>query len=244
MQVTHITSEKPTRITKHFEIVGEELVKKPGGAMRAGVCTVRDLPTINTFVDLLSGLKGDEALVYGVPKGCSAAKIVTRSVYDATPPEKRTGMIARTNDHFEWPAGPAVFMIDIDPEEGQVAPSMDEAISILHKICPEVRDIPAIWYPSSSSYIYRDDGTELHGLRGQHIYVPVDDGRDIPHLAEALWMRSWSMGLGYIKVGASGQKLKRSVFDNAVYQPSRLDFAAGASTGAGLYQNRGAPVVI
>lgn len=169
---------------------------------------------------------------------------MTRKIFEQTAPEKQSGIFTRTNDHFEWPDGPAIFMIDIDPEEGQAAPSMDESISTMHAICPEIRDAPKIWWPSSSSYIYREDGTELTGLRGQRIYVPVDDGREIPRLAKTLWMRSWARGFGYIRLGASGQRLKRSVFDDAVYQPSRLDFAAGASTGAGLYQKRGQPVVI
>jgi hypothetical protein len=80
---------------------------------------------------------------------------------------------------------------------------MDEALSTLNKICPEMSNAPKIWYPSSSSFICREDGTQLTGLRGQRIYVPVDDARETPRLVNAIWMRSWALGLGYIRIGLS-----------------------------------------
>lgn len=160
------------------------------------------------------------------------------------PEDKREGHIARSNDHFEWSDGPGIFMIDIDPPKDGLALSKDGAISIVREIAPELNDVPMLWYPSSSSYIYADDGRELRGLRGQRLYIPVSNARKIPDLAEALWDRAWANGHGTIVVSIAGQILKRTFFDKSVYQPSRLDFAAGACTGVGIIQKRGIPEVV
>ena len=83
-----------------------------------------------------------------------------------------------------------------------------------------------LWRPSSSSYLYRGR-TELHGLRGQRIYIAVARASDIPLLGQLLYERLWALGYGYVVVSASGQLLDRTLLDASVWQPERLDFAAG-----------------
>ncbi len=80
--------------------------------------------------------------------------------------------------------------------------------------------------PSSSSYLYH--GTrEVHGLRGQRVYIPVARASDIPAFGQLLYERLWLLGYGYFVLSASGQLLDRTPLDRSVWQPERLDFAAG-----------------
>jgi hypothetical protein len=61
--------------------------------MNAVFCTVRELSSIEDFTALLSGLRINEALIYGVPIGCVAAKILTRTDLDDMQPEKNLELL-------------------------------------------------------------------------------------------------------------------------------------------------------
>ncbi|WP_417259104.1 hypothetical protein [Celeribacter sp.] len=244
IKVTVISSDEPRRLTKRITLKRDELMTEAGGHMVRGTYAVRAFETLADFSEMLGALRTNEALVYGIPKGPAAGVVVTKSNLERMSEEKREAHIARTNDHFEWSNGPGIFMIDIDPPKDGPALSKESAIAIVRKIAPELSDVPMLWYPSSSSYIYTDDGRELRGLRGQRLYVPVSNAQKIPNLADALWDRAWAAGHGAIMVSKAGQLLKRTFFDKCVYQPSRLDFAAGASTGQGIIQKRGTPELV
>ncbi|OUD10438.1 hypothetical protein BVC71_02750 [Marivivens niveibacter] len=244
IRFTTFTSEAPKRLTKHITLQDGALVTEAGGYMTRGMYVVDECANISEFGDHIASLRTNQALSYGLPKGAEMGMVVTRAVYEALPVEQREGRIARINDHFEWPDGPGIFMIDIDPPKDASALTKSEAINLIRGVAPELKDVPMLWYPSSSSMIYADDGTEMSGLRGQRFYVPVTDAKQIPEFAEHLWVRCWAAGHGYIAISKSGSILKRTIFDKSVYQPSRLDFAAGASTGPHLIQRRGQPEVV
>lgn len=244
IRLTHVTTQYPKRLSKHFELRGDELVKEQGGRMSEGTCVVRECSDMNEFAELLYGLRPNEALIYGVPKGLEAAKIVRNDVYEKLSTAEKLGKIARTAGCFEWPDGPGIFMLDYDPEDHGDALSKKELLTVLNEVVPEFRNVPKVWWPSSSSHICKKDGTDMTGLRGQRVYLPVSDSRQIPDLSRKIETRFWAVGYGEIRVGKSGQCLRRTPMDHCVYQPNRLDFAAGASTGKGLEQRRGEPEVL
>ncbi|HSG58351.1 MAG TPA: hypothetical protein VLA06_02385, partial [Woeseiaceae bacterium] len=99
--------------------------------------------------------------------------------------------------------------------------------------------------PSASSHIHdRATGDDLTGLRGQRLYMLVAEAGDIPRAGAALVDRLWAAGLGRIVASAAGSALERCPVDASVWQPERLDFAAGAVCGPGLAQRRGVPRLI
>src|SRR5207244_13012439 len=122
-------------------------------------------------------------------------------------------------------------MLDFDPAGAPTSlltaiASPDQTRALLIAAVPELAAAPMLWRPSSSSYLYRGR-TELHGLRGQRIYIAVARASDIPLLGQLLYERLWALGYGYVVVSASGQLLDRTLLDASVWQPERLDFAAG-----------------
>ena len=88
-----------------------------------------------------------------------------------------------------------------------------------------------LWWPSASSHICdAETGEDLTGLRGQRIYLMVREaatsrGRERP------WSTGLAAGHGRIVVSAAGAALERCPVDGSVWQPERLDFAAGAVCG-------------
>ena len=162
LSYTLITSEKPRRLTKRISLHGTDLQTETGGQMIRGTYIVKRAESLDDFATVLSGLRQDEALTYGIPKGAPAGVILTREAFEALPKDDRAGHVARIKEHFHWPEGPGIFMLDIDPPKDGPAIGKGEAISLLRATAPELRDVPMLWYPSSSSYIHTDMCSDLH----------------------------------------------------------------------------------
>jgi hypothetical protein len=242
-KLTVLSSQKPKVLTKQVRLLKEgRMVKVPSAQLTRGEAEVVSVTCIEEFGELLQGLADSQALVYGVPKhGLTQAKIVTKKTLESLP--HATNVIARSNDHFEWPASSGVMMLDYDPE-GE-ALDREAVLELLYEACPAIKDVDHLWWMSSSSNISNTEtGELLSGVSGQRIYFIVDDARDIPRAAKVIGEKLWLAGHGHIKISASGAMLERVPFDMSVYQPSRLDFAAGASCVAPLAQNRGTPVLL
>ena len=119
------------------------------------------------------------------------------------------------------------------------------SFGLIRAAAPGLADVAMLWWPSASSHICdAETGQDLTGLRGQRMYLLVREAGDIPRAGAALVDRFWAAGHGRIIVSAAGAALERCPVDGSVWQPERLDFAAGAGCGEGLVQRRGAPVLI
>lgn len=242
-QLTVLTSEFPEVLTKRiFLDKNGSVIKEPSAQLIKGKAEVATLSTLQEFSELLQGLSDNQALVYGVPKGAlSQANVVTKKAFEKLDDTDDT--ITRSNDHFEWPAGPGVMMFDYDPD-GE-ALDKDAVLQLLYEVCPEIEDTDHLWWTSSSSNIKNEETDEqLSGVTGQRVYIMVQDASDIPRTAEVIAQKLWLASKGFFKISKSGATLTRVPFDMAVYQPSRLDFAAGASTVEPLTQDRGQPKLI
>lgn len=186
----------------------------------------------------LEDLQPRQAVAYGVT-GKARAAIVTRDVL-----HERPGAIARTRDFFAYPAGPAIMMLDHDAHHATSPASRDELHSRVVRACPELVGAPMLWRASASSCIENAaTGTVLQGLRGQRLYLPISDGSDMLRAGRALYERLWLAGEGRYVIGKDGSLLDRNLIDGSVWQPERLDFAAGAKCKAPLAQRRPDPFV-
>jgi hypothetical protein len=169
----------------------------------------------------LSRLTSHQAVAYGVATLGKAAVVSKEKL-----PHYRNA-ISRTRDNFLYP-DPAVMFLDYDAPEGAKALSRDELREIILDALPELANVEMLWRPSASSCIYDSDGNELVGVTGQRLYFAVDQGSVIPEIGKILECRLWLKGHGRIDLSRSGAMLKRCPVDTTVWQPERLDFAAGA----------------
>lgn len=226
-RLTVITSTNPDRLTKRWSLVDGVPVKESAGHMMEGHAEPRDVKDPTDLAFLLDlELHWNKALCFGIPNDDAPADIASKSrIENGTAlPES----ITRSNEAFRWPAGPGWLMLDYDPAPNTVPLDRDQLLSVLCEAAPALRDAPMVWSTSSSSFIYNEEtGEEVTGLRGQRFYVLVQSAADIPRAGKALFDRLWLAGHGFYILSKAGTLLERSVIDAAVWQPCRLDFAAG-----------------
>lgn len=237
---TEITAAVPSTVTKEFRLQDGKLQKKTTASVYEGFMRRVQVKDARGFAGVLSGLTTDRCLVYGLPPR-DARLVTTKEWVKLGRPDDP---LPRSKDVMQWPKGSGVLMLDFDaPKDGSQPLSADELLDLLLQACPVAGEHDLVMWPSASSFIYAGD-QELHGLRGQRIYLTVADASDIPRAGKVLNERLWALGHGRYEVSASGSLLERPLFDGSVWQTNRIDFAAGAKCGPGLEQRRGDPVVI
>lgn len=237
LSCTRFTALKPARLSKRFTLAGDTLVKESGGQLFDGIAERLTVASLPEFADLLATLKPNQALAYGI-NGHDRARVVPVRDLERTP-----GAIARTRDHFAWPAGAGLLMLDYDPAPDGTPLDCAALRAALTAACPALANAPMVWRPSASSCIHTVAGAELRGIAGQRLYVAVLDAGDITRAGAVLIDRLWLAGFGRYDLSKSGALLPRTVIDASVFQPERLDFCGGADCGAGLIQRLPAPVL-
>lgn len=238
VQFTIITSVVPSTLSKEYRLQSDEVQHTTVAYMSEGEAQLCSVNCPYAFAVVLQSLQPNQALCFGVT-GHKKVQILSASrLHENGQP---SNAITRSKDHFFWPSGPGILMLDYDADTE--CPLNKTALTeALQSILPELEHTAYIWWCSSSSFIY--NGTqEAQGLRGQRLYLLVADATDIPRAGAELARRLWVAGHGYIKISRSGSMLPRTLIDTTVWQTNRLDFAAGAACHPPLQQHRGAPAV-
>ncbi|MBX9629566.1 MAG: ATP-binding protein [Burkholderiales bacterium] len=182
-----------------------------------------EIASLERLQAVLDALEPTQAVAYGIAEQ-ARARVVTKVALRSSP-----GAVARDRKHFAFPAGPGILMIDHDPQPGSTPVTPEELRAALIQACPPLAAARMLWRPSASSYLVDElTGEEVHGLRGQRLYVIVANAADIPRAGAALYERLWASGVGWFAVSRAGTLLDRNLIDKAVYAPEHLDFAAGA----------------
>jgi predicted P-loop ATPase len=228
MKITIISSTQPPTLTKHIAMQPDGTLSKTSSAhMTKGHADVHDVTSMTGLNALLDGLQSNQAVAYGTPP-VPSAPIVSEKYLATTP-----GAITRSDKSFAWPKGGGFMYLDYDP--GANVLGRDALIGTLFSVLPVAASAGWLWRPSASGNIFdASTGEELAGLKGQHIYIAVKDVADVPRAGGVLFKRMWLNGHGRIEIAQNGAALVRGLIDAAVWQPSRLDFAAGAVCGTGL----------
>ncbi len=240
--VTVITCTEPADIGKRYSLRNGELKKgRTEAAVMQGEFKVMRFSSAAEFAELLVTLGNNQALCHSVPSGDDQeGTIVTKKVTEAEPKPRQ---LARTKEHFKFKEQPGVMTLDYDPEDPKNALTPEQLWAHLTAISPTIENAQVPWWCSASSYIHGPGG-ELQGLRGQRLFPLVKDTSDIERAGRNLADRCWLAGLGYIKIGDAGQRLKRTLFDEAMHEPARLDFVGGAICMPPLSQQRPPPLVM
>lgn len=225
LNLAMITNQEGPMTKRIFVDVAGTLQKEACATLYRGYVKRYSLGSLAEFTKLLQKLKPSQCLTYGVPRMPFAHITLDKWTTGDT--------ISRTRKHFSWPSGPGIWMLDHDG----VGLSPADLHGIIIDALPELRNVAMLWTASASSYIYNGD-QELAGARGQRLYVPVTRAQWIPYLGELLIKRLWLRGHGRIELAVDGKRLRRTVVDSMVWQPERIDFAAGALCEPPLEQRR------
>ncbi|ANO58030.1 hypothetical protein [Shewanella phage SFCi1] len=230
MKITIVSSTKPSTLTKHISRAADgALVKSSSAHMTQGHAQVADVGSMAELNATLDQLQPNQAIAYGTPS-VDSAPLVSERYLASTP-----GAITRSDKFFSWPKGGGFMMLDYDPVADGVSLSRDALLGALFSILPAASSCGWLWRPSASGNIYdAQTGAELAGLKGQRVYLAVADIADAPRAGGVLFKRAWLAGHGRIELAQNGAQLVRALVDASVWQPSRLDFAAGAVCAQGL----------
>lgn len=234
-----VTATKPKCVTKIYRHDGTDLVKETSANVSEGQLQVREAVSATEFAQRLLTLSHDQCHTYGIPP--NDASLITEQKWREL--GRPNNQLPRTLDVFSWPDGPGIMLLDKDaPKDGSPSISRKQLFKLLLQACPAVNEVSIVYWPSASSHICHA-GEDMTGLRGQHIYLFVKEASDIERAGKALNARLWAMGYGTYEISAAGALLKRSFFDESVWQANHIDFAAGAKCHGDLKQMRGEPLV-
>lgn len=231
LSFTVFTSITPKLLSKSFCLTDGKLQKSSSADMSEGQARVVTCYDLVEFDDQLTLLTGSQALAYGVAPGHPDAKIRAAD-------KLGLGDIARTKTFFQFAQAPGIMMLDHDSTIDGIAIEADTLYERLIEAVPELATASMLWRVSASSCITNDAGETLNGIKGQRLYIAVQDASLIPEAGKALVNRLWAAGMGWIEVGKAGQALKRTLVDHSVWQANRLDFAGPPQLGAGLTRLR------
>jgi len=236
---TRITSQ--TVLSKHLSLDSEgRLQKKTSAQMGTGRAECLEIDSLSRLGNVLTSLNVNQALCYGTT-GQESNNLTTKKKWLQA--GRPADPIPRSKDIFHFHKGPGVLMVDYDPDSSRQGLTQQELVQAIRSAIPGLQNVSMLWFPSSSSFIHQGD-RQLTGLKGQRLYILVQNAADIPRAGAAIVDYLWAKGFGYIQVGKAGQMLERCLVDPSVWQSNRLDFAAGASCANGLNQRRGRPVII
>lgn len=239
-KLTLITTSRPATLGKTFRLTATGLEKKTAGQMVEGSFQVLEFSNAERLAQILASVGNDQAIMASLPKDSRAAgKIVTKAEKPNHP-----GALSRTKGDFLLPASlPGVSILDYDPPAGETPLTRDQLWAFLLATVPGLESASVIWWCSGSSFIYQGEA-EIQGLRGQRLYILIQDLADTERFGEVMFKRLWLAGHGRIEISTAGSLLMRSIFDQAMAQVARLDFIGGAICEPPLEQRRGLPVVL
>lgn len=217
-----VTSITPKTLTKKRTLVADgNIVTDTVAQMIKGKAANVSVTSIQQVADILDSLEHNQAITWGIHAGTNNETLLLSSkLYEEQ--GSPDNALTRTNKHYRWGNHGGVMMLDCDNRTLLKA----DFIKAVNDILP-LDSTAHIWRPSSSSYIYNDN-EQVNGLTGQRLYIFVTDANDISRAGKALFERLWLNGHGYYEISKAGSYLSRAPIDAAVFQPSRLDFAAGS----------------
>lgn len=218
---TVVTSTRPDRLTKIIGVDARgKMTKESAAQLTAGSAQRTQVCGLEQLRDVLDGLGSDQAVIWGITEAETATLCTERDDQ-----AKAQGAIARSRENFSFPSGqPGVMMKDHDGLPGGELDA-DQFRQRLIDVAPVLAQAPMLWRPSASAGCAAPDGAMLTPLTRHRLYLPVRDASLIPAAGQALETLLWATGQGWYIVSKSGQALRRTLVDTAVWQPERLDFA-------------------
>lgn len=222
------------QVTKRFELAPDgSLIKAP--AVPVGQATVERY-TVGSAEGLgnllLNAMDSSQVIMLGhfqeeieavVPIGTSLG----------------AGRAHRTKDCAAWSAGPQWMVLDVDKSHClQPFQQPEDLHAKLVELAPCLDGVEMFIVSSGSSGIYTEQGAELTGYGGWHVWLRLARGTDWPDFVEWLCARCWMFGQFRHIVSASGNLLERGLIDTSVSSPERIQYSAPSVLGAGLAQLR------
>lgn len=223
VQFTLITSKNPEILAKkHYLNDKNEYVCETSAHMSQGFAETIAINSATEFAEILKNASTNNAICAGITD-FDKVNIVSQNLF-----KNQLNTITRTKEYFHFNENKSgVLILDYDPQKNSKILTKDDFIAAIAAIIPDFKSYAYIWTTSSSSLIFHNN-QEINGIKGQRLYLFVENADDIPRTGKNLHARLWLQGHGYFTVSKSGQALERSIIDTSIWQPNHLDFVGGA----------------
>ncbi len=224
-------------LSKSFSLNGKSLKSERMPVMSVGSYQTLEFDSIEDFADALLRGSTDQAICFGVCRHFKKGKIAAKDIIEnGNAPE---GAIERSGSNFVFDNGPGFLFLDFDMLPGFEHRRPEHLEEILAKVVPWLARVKHFYIPSASSEIYIPGfGEPISKKFSYHAYWLIEDASFVPAAGRACFASLVEAGHGHIVPSKSGIPLLRTLIDDAVWQPERLDFAFGAHLGRGLQQRR------
>jgi hypothetical protein len=224
-------------LTKIIRYKNSQLIKDVSECWLSEGTSQEVTTSLKGFAESLRSCKPNQALIHGI-SGHKEVKIVSERNFKG-----QYGTITRTKKFFKYPKKNALCLFDYDFKPGMKSLSHETWLKIMSGAVPGFEQAGYVLTPSTSACLYDKGGRQLAGGGyGFHHYCIVLDPADTQRFNDVLFKRLWLAGYGYIFVSRSGAQLERTIYDQFVMSPERLDFVAGAVCRDGLEQRLPDPV--
>jgi hypothetical protein len=197
---------------------GSACVMARGKAERVKIADIDELAT------LIGSLHPSQAIALGALRDGlpDEVRIVTKKKLNG-----QANTIARTRDEILYRENcQALVLLDFD--RGGMPANIADRLkngfwALLMEVVPDLSHAARLIRASTSAGLFNSRyRRKPDGSGGLHGYVIARDGADAERFLTALHDRCWLHGLGWIKPGAAGQMLDRSIVDRSVAAPERL----------------------
>lgn len=231
VKFTLITSKKPEILAKkHYLNDKNEYVCETSAHMSSGIAKTITINSATEFAEILKNANTNNAICGGITD-FDKVNIVSQNSF-----HNQANTITRTKEYFHFNENsPGILILDYDPPKNSEVLTKDDFIEAISEIIPNFYHYSFVWTTSSSSLIFHND-KKINGIKGQRLYLFVENADDIPRAGKNLHARLWLQGHGYYTISKSGQALERSIIDTSIWQPNHLDFVGGAHCTAPILQ--------
>lgn len=225
LAVCVVTSEAPAILTKTRKLDPKtgDIISEAGGFLVRGIAEnilVRSMRELAQFID---GAKTNQALIAAHHVGAHASvRVYSTKEYEKA--GKPANAITRTNDNFRRSSEHnGILILDCDDK----TVTKEQFFNAVRAVIP-LDELGYVYTTSSSSWLYVYNKLK-DGVKGQRLYIAVDNASLIKEAGEALYDRLWLAGFGKYEVSKSGALLDRCIIDKAMFDGgARLDFVGGS----------------
>jgi hypothetical protein len=237
--------EKHGIATKRIKLVNGEIDSDASECrMWDGVARVEHMRDLQSYAALINSLSSQEFTCLGTikeafkPRQGEKVRVVSRDIYASLADKK--GVITRTLERFEFPAGVGPMLLDIDfkgmPADVRLK---GKPWDILVSLFPMLGNAARVERSSTSSGLYdAKTGKSYERSGGSHIYPIVADARDIPRAIDVIFDTLWANGFGWSLVSKGGAVLTRGLIDASVGSPERPIFEGAPAVEPPLAQGK------
>jgi hypothetical protein len=241
------------RLSKRISLKADgTLDVEPTCKMFEGSARRVQLGCLEDLAELIEKMPPTEAIALGSIED-GRPDICRVTTISKLPADAPSDLITRSSAFIKYrPGKPAFCLFDADTKgmPAAVAEKVRQAggfWNVMVSVLPALEDVPHLVRASTTSSLYRTDtSADIPGSDGQHIFISVRDGYDIPRFLKNLHSRLWLEGWGWIMVDSAGGKHDRSPIDTAVGNAERLIFEGAPELVAPLAQHKEArrPVIV